>query len=393
MDDSEKTQRVGDEQASQFDPDKTTVVPKTPRPSAPGLDAERTQMVSPTPPPGPQRSTGEAQYPPAGPPMTSYPPVVPDPQRPPFPPPNPAAGPPLPHGPHAPQPAAPPVQHGSWPGPNLQTPNYGYPSSGPAQHVPPASYDPAAGGPPPSSPANPGPGTGVQPPAFGTSPQPPQGYGPPDPLGQPGPYAQQYQQPQNPPPGQPGPQQPGPGQPGPQQPGPVQSPLQAANSALAKGGSFITRLIQRGMYGELIKNPWFQQTRQQKPDPFIYVGFVIGIVVALLMAQLGGLIGDILALVAWAALAYVFFAVGTKKAVQFVAYGICTVGPAIYFWGAFLGFATWSQLTSSPYVSGVGSGIGAIILLQAISNTVFGVAMIWAGVTVHRTIKRLSGQG
>ncbi|WP_241473880.1 hypothetical protein [Mycolicibacterium neoaurum] len=387
MDDAEKTQRVDGEQASQFDPDKTTVVPNTPRPTAPGPDAERTQMVNPTPPPPrPERPTGESRPAPAGAQMP-YPPVGPNAQRPPFPPPNPAAGPPIPQSPHTPQPAAPPVQHGDRPGPNLQTPNYGYPAGGPAQQVPPASYGPAAGGPPPSAPTNPGQGAGVQPPPFGTSPQPPQGYGAPDPFGQPGPYAQQYQHPQNPPPGQPGQQQPFP-----QQPGPVQSPLQAANSALAKGGSFITRLIQRGMYGELIKNPWFQQTRQQKPDPFIYVGFVIGIVVALLMAQLGGLIGDILALVAWAALAYVFFAVGTKKAVQFVAYGICTVGPAIYFWGAFLGFATWSQLTSSPYVSGVGSGIGAIILLQAISNTVFGVAMIWAGITVHRTIKKLSGQ-
>lgn len=383
MDDAEKTQHVDGEQESQFDPDKTTVVPNTPRPAAPGPDAERTQMVSPTPPPpGPQRSTSGTQHPPAG-AQAPYPPVGPNAHRPPFPPSNPAAGPPMP-GLHTPQPTTPPVQHGGWPAPNLQIPNQGYPAGGPSQQVPPASYGPQAGGPPPSAPYGPGPGPGVQPPHFGTSPQPQQGYGAPDPFGQPSQHPQQYQQPQNTPPGQPGPQQ----------PGPVQSPLQAANSALAKGGSFITRLIQRGMYGELIKNPWFQQTRQQNPNPFIYISFGIGVILSLIVGQLPGVLGALLLLVLWSGIAYTYFAIGTKHAVQWVAYGICGVGFLLNAFGAVLGILAWASIDNNPYSSMlVTPNVTTTIVVELVSAAVSAAVFAWVGITVHRTIKKLSGQG
>lgn len=367
MDDVEKTQDVADSAPQNVDPDKTTVVPSTPRPSATGArgndDAERTQIVRDTPVPRPA-PTAERQYPPAG---ASG-------QQPPL-------GAPRQHpgtGAAAPRPQAPPpAQYG--PGPGTQGP----PSYGPPPVSGPASY-----GPPPA----PGPN-------YGPGPQPPHGYAPQhDPYAQPDPYGHadpyRYPDPYAQQPSQPGPYpQPGAQPPGPQ-PGQVQSPLQAANSALAKGGSFIARLIQRGMYGELIKNPWFQQTRVQSADQFVYIGFGVGVVLALILGQIGGLIGDILTLAMWAGLAYTFFAIGTKKAVQFVAYGICGIGAVLYGGGALLGFLAWSQLTSSPYMSGLGgSSIGTVILLQSIASTVFALLLGWAAITVHRTIKKLSGQG
>lgn len=404
MDEAEKTRQVNSPGAPEFDPDKTSVVPSTPRPDTDNADAERTQVVSDGPAPvrpGTSAPTGEGRYPTAE-AHNQHQPAGPSGQRSPQSAParHPGAGP----APQRPQ-TAPSAQYGSQPGPQLHLPNYGSPAGPVPQQYPPANYGPPAGGQAPGAPYGAGPAGPA--PNFGPGPQQLHGYGAPDPYAQPDPYTQSgpYGQPdpyaQPDPYGQPDPyaqqyqqqQGPYPEAPGPQQPGQVQSPLQAANSALAKGGSFITRLIQRGMYGELIKNPWFQQTRQQKPDQFVYIGFVAGVVLALVLGQIGGLIGDILSLAVWVVLAYTFFAVGTKKAVQFVAYGICTVGPAVYFGNALLGFATWSELTSSPYASGLGSSIGTIILLQAISSSVFGAALIWAGITVHRTIKKLSGQG
>ncbi|TXH15589.1 MAG: hypothetical protein E6R06_32710 [Mycobacterium sp.] len=378
MDDVEKTQDVADSAPHHVDPDKTTVVPSTPRPSTTGAraddDAERTQIVRDTPAAPRPAPTAGRQYPSAG-ASGQQPPI----------------GAPHPHpgtGAAAQRPQAPPpAQYG--------------PAAGTApQQGPPSSYGP----PPMSGPTNYGPPPAPGP-HYGPGPQPPHGYAPqhdpyaqPDPYGYPDPYAQQdpygYADPYAQQPAQAGPYagQSGQQPPGPQ-PGQVQSPLQAANSALAKGGSFIARLIQRGMYGELIKNPWFQQTRQQSPDQFVYIGFGIGVVLALILGQIGGLIGDVLTLAMWAGLAYTFFAVGTKKAVQFVAYGICGIGAVLYGGGALLGFLAWSQLTSSPYMSGLGgSSIGTVILLQSIASTVFAVLLGWAGVTVHRTIKKLSGQ-
>jgi hypothetical protein len=358
MDEGEKTQGVAGGASEQFDPDKTTVVPNTPRPGPSSNaghdpDPEKTHVVRESPiPPRPAGTAGapHGQYPsPAG-PNAQRSPIGPPPQYP-------GAG-PAPQRPATPPPA-----------------NYGPPAGLPPQ--PGSPYSP----PPMSGPANYGPPPTAAP-GYGPVPQQPHGYPPqPDPYTQHDPYAQpdSYAPPPQ--------QQAGPGQP------PPQSPLGAANNALAKGGSFIARLIHRGMYGELIKNPWFQQTRQQSPDQFVYIGFGIGVVLALILGQIGGLIGDILTLAMWAGLAYTFIAIGTKKAVQFVAYGICGIGAVLYGGGALLGFLAWSQLSSSPYMSGLGSsGIGTIILLQSISSTVFAVVLAWAGITVHRTIKKLSGQ-
>lgn len=349
MADDEKTQDVAAGASQDFDPDKTSIVP--PRRPAP---------------------TGEGLYPPAE-PRTQYPSTGPNAQR-------------SPSGLPAQYPGTgtqPPRAQSAPPPPAAYRPPAGPPPQQPAQPYPPTNYGPPPSSVPPAAPYGPGP-VGPSPTNYGPGPQQPHGYAPQhDPYAQPDPYAQQ----QYPPAG------PYPGQPDPQQPGPAQSPLGAANAALAKGGSFIARLIHRGMYGDLIKNPWFQQTRQQSPDQIIYIGFGIGVVLALILGQVGGgLIGDLLTLAIWSGLAYTFFAVGTKKAVQFVAYGICIVGPALYLWGAVFGLLTWSELASSPYASLGGSSIGIIILVQSIASAVFAALLIWVGITVHRTIKKLSGQ-
>ena len=385
MDDAEKTRQVNGDKAPAFDPDKTWVVPSTPRPATAGADAERTQVVNDIPAgPGRPSPTGEGQYPPAQ-AHIQYPSTGSNVQRSPQPSStqNPETGP----APQRPQPTPPRAQHGNQAGPESPLPNYGPPAGSAAQQYPPSNYRAPAGGPPPSAPYGPGPGGAA--PDFGPGSQPPHGYTPqPDPYAQQDlygaadPYAQQqYQQPP-----QAGPY--------PAPPGQVQSPLQAANSALAKGGSFISRLIQRGMYGELIKNPWFQQTRVQNPDQFVYLSFGVGVILSLIVGQLPGVLGAVFTLALWAGIAYTFFAIGTKKAVQWVAYGICGVGFLLNAGGAVLGLLAWSSLNSSPYMSGMAtSSVTTMLLVEVVLGVVCAALFAWVGITVHRTIKKLSGQG
>ncbi|MBX9921995.1 MAG: hypothetical protein K2Y33_19565, partial [Mycolicibacterium frederiksbergense] len=269
------------------------------------------------------------------------------------------------------------------PPPAAYRPPAGPPPQQPAQPYPPANYGPPQSSLPPAAPYGPGP-VGPSPTNYGPSPQQPHGYAPQyEPYSQPDPYAQQ----QHPPAG------PYPGQPDPQQPGPVQSPLGAANAALAKGGSFIARLIHRGMYGELIKNPWFQQTRQQSPDPFVYISFGIGVILSLIVGQLPGVLGAVFTLALWAGIAYTFFAIGTKKAVQWVAYGICGIGFLINTGAAVLGLLAWSSINSSPYMSGMATtSVTTTIIVEMVLCVVCAALFAWVGITVHRTIKKLSGQ-
>ena len=372
MDDVEKMRDVAEGASQDFDPDKTWVVPSTPRPGTaanPGHDpdAEKTQIVRDTPqPPRAARApfTGEGQYPPAE-AHIQYPSTGPNAQRSPMgpPPQYPGAGPAL-QRPATP----PPAQYGPPAGP---APLPGPPPSRPAPMSGPVNY-----GPPPA--AAPGYGPGPQ----QSGPQQPHGYPPqPDPYSQHAPYGQHDPYAQQPP--QAGPY---PGQ-------PPQSPLGAANAALAKGGSFITRLIHRGMYGELIKNPWFQQTRQQSPNQFVYISFGIGVILSLIFGQMPGVLGAVLTLALWAGIAYTHFAIGTKKAVQWVAYGICGVGSLINLGGAVLGMLAWSELNSSPYMSGIaGSNFSTMFLVEVISAVVCAALFAWVGIVVHRTIMKLSGQ-
>lgn len=378
MADDEKTQGVAAGASQDFDPDKTWIVPNTPRPAASDSgrvdDAEKTHLVGESVvPPRRPAPTGEGLYPPAE-PRAQYPSTGPNAQRSPSGPPTqyPGTG------------AQPQRSQSAPPPPAAYRPPAGPPPQQPARPYPPASYGPPPSSVPPTAPYGPGP-VGPPPPNYGPGPQQPHAYAPQhDPYAQPDFYAQQQQYP---------PAGPYSGQPDPQGPGPVQSPLSAANAALAKGGSFIARLIQRGMYGELIKNPWFQQTRQQSPDQFVYIGFGIGVILSLIVGQLPGVLGAVFTLALWAGIAYTFFAIGTKKAVQWVAYGICGIGFLLNAGAAVLGLLAWSSINSSPYMSGMATtSVTTTIIVEMVLCVVCAALFAWVGITVHRTIKKLTGQ-
>lgn len=289
-----------------------------------------------------------------------------------------------------PQPPAAPNPYGQQvppAAPQWQPPQPGYqPQFGqPAAPVPPQpeqSWNPAGAPVPPPPPVfgaptygapgfgAPGFGASVPPPGFGPGGAQP-GFGAPQPGGYPGPGGQQF-----------GGQQFG----GPA--GPQQTPVDMAKSLLTKGDSFIFRLMTRGVRGELIQQPWFQNMRNnpQGSNQFVYLGYGGAVLIGLFLSLFGG-IGSLIASVIWLGLAYCFLALGTKLAAQFVAYGICGVGAVASLLGLLFGIISLAGVSSSPYVSG---SLTAMLILAVVINGVIAVVLGYIGIQVHKGIQKIA---
>lgn len=330
------------------DPDETSMV--TPAVHA---DPDKTSLVTPFSTGSPESPTSQVN-PHAGPPPTPQwqAPASPNPQSAPVPP--------------SPQPtwnAAPP----QW------TPPPAAPTPPPA---PPTSAAPPYGAPQYGAPQPPyGPGVQQQWPGAPGPQHPAGGFGGPPPQSGPlyplGPY--------------PGAAQPNPGfgQPNPGHATP-QSPGELASNLIGKGNSFLTRLMQRGMQGELIKAPWFQAFRQS-PDQFMLISYIVVALLVLLLSYGGGLIGSVLSLAFWAALAYTFFAIGTLKAHKWVANGIGYGGAAIALVGTIDPITALIDFSDYAPTS-LGLRLGVNIAISVIVAAVLGLA----GYLVNKEIKRLT---
>ncbi|MGX9669866.1 hypothetical protein [Mycobacterium sp. HM-7] len=208
----------------------------------------------------------------------------------------------------------------------------------------------------------PGFGASVPPPGFGPGGAQP-GFGAPQPGGYPGPGGPQFGAPQ-------------------------QTPVDMAKSLLTKGDSFIFRLMTRGVRGELIQQPWFQNMRNnpQGSNQFVYIGYAGAVLIGLFLSLFGG-IGSLIACVVWLGLAYCFLALGTKLAAQFVAYGICGVGAAASLLGVLIGIIGLAGVSSSPYVSGT---LTAMLILAVVINGVIAIVLGYIGIQVHKGIQKIA---
>jgi len=334
---------------------KTEIV--TSAPSA--FDIEKTQIVAPrdTPQqPNAQQPTSARLGPqgPAAPPAPAAQPAA-RPAPPPASPPRPAAPGGYPGGAPgygaAPAPQQTPHNPGSYPPP---PPGYGQPTPPPTA---PGHYGTP---PPPLGYGQPGAGPG-----YG-QPTPPPGYGPP-----PGNYSGAG----------------GPGYGAPYSANGAQSPMEAANALLAKGNSFLDRLMSRGIRGELIKQPWFQAQRQHNADQFVLITYITGIVLTLILGLVPGVVGTILALGVGVAMCYVFLAVGTKRAHQFLAYGVCGVGFVLSVLGIIFGILALIDMTSMSYSSGT---LYLSLIIGLVVTAIVGAACGYVGLQVHRAIQRMS---
>lgn len=162
-------------------------------------------------------------------------------------------------------------------------------------------------------------------------------------------------------------------------------------SPLPPRESFVQRLMESGVRGELIRQPWFQNLRSRSADPFVISVYVGGIVLSIILGLIPGmLVPTVLQTALWAAIGYVFFAVGTKVAHQFILFGICLVG-ALMMVGSVL---------STLSIMSVGRGIFgywgaylepvAFLVLSLLWCAAVAAFLIYVGLQVHRGIQRLS---
>lgn len=342
------------------DPDRTVQVPHTPRPqggntaSGPGDDSDETEVVSRdqlgiansgnagTHAPQRSGSLPPQSPPPVSPPTTGRTTASTPPHSGPSPYPGAPVGPPpaagathqAPPTPGATFPPAPPTGYGPPPT------GYGATPTGPE----PPRYDPSQ--------------AGSAPPGYG----PPPGYG--GAYGVPGQSAQ------------------------PNMPPPPRDYGADARAALTKGNSFLGRLLRRGVNGELIRVSAFQSYRMHKPVPLTVAVFIVGLILAAVFNQSGGLIGFILSEAMWALTAYVLIAIGTKGALQTIVYGICLVGALGFAAAAYIAFTSYATLSSLPY-SGA-SGISVGLLISGILAVVLAVVHGYVGLQVNREIKKIA---
>jgi len=162
-----------------------------------------------------------------------------------------------------------------------------------------------------------------------------------------------------------------------------------ARAALNKGNSFLGRLLRKGVNGELIPVAAFQSYRMHKPVPLTVAVFIIGLILAGLFGQSGGLIGLILSEAVWALTAFVLIAIGTKGALQTIVYGICLVGALGFAAAAYIAFTSYSTLSSLPY----SGGISISLLVIGVAAIVLAIVHGYIGLQVNREIKKIaSGQ-
>jgi hypothetical protein len=168
-----------------------------------------------------------------------------------------------------------------------------------------------------------------------------------------------------------------------------------AKSALNKSGSFIFRTMSQGVRGELIKQPWFQGMRSnpQGSNQLAYIGTAVWVLLAVLAAWGGGIIGVIVATVLGLALIYALLALGTKVGAQCAAYGVCGIGIAGMLYlvvSSAIAIADISSIPDSPYAHVSTSGITAQLVIGIVVFLVIGAAAGYIAWQIQNGMKKIA---
>ncbi|WP_328354325.1 hypothetical protein OG976_23365 [Mycobacterium sp. NBC_00419] len=166
-------------------------------------------------------------------------------------------------------------------------------------------------------------------------------------------------------------------------------PSYSSYSLPTKGDSFVIRLMERGVRGELFRQPWFHNLRGGSPDTFVYATFGGGVFLSFLLALIPStFFSTVMILALWAAIGYLYFALGTRLAHQFLEFGICLVG-AVVMVGRVLTTLWALSVTSSlaPYLGIDPAPLLVLVLLVDLAAVAF---LVYTGIQVHRGIQKLS---
>jgi hypothetical protein len=178
---------------------------------------------------------------------------------------------------------------------------------------------------------------------------------------------------------------------GPQVPG---APLSYAVHAPIQGpanDTFVTRLVERGIRGELFRQPWFHQLRATQPDTFVFVSFGVGVVLSMLLSLIGStFFATVLTDAVWVALAYLYFALGTKVAHQWLLWGVCVVGGVVTLVRIWSTFTLLSLDQSLARLMGRHVEPTGLLVLELLLDVAVGGLLIYVGIQLHREIGKLS---
>lgn len=155
------------------------------------------------------------------------------------------------------------------------------------------------------------------------------------------------------------------------------------------GDSFVVRLMQRGVRGELLRQAWFHDLRHRNPDPFVYISFGVGVVLSFMLFVIpSSFVVTVLSTSLWVGIGYLYFALGTRLAHQFLLFGICLVGGLVMAARALSSMVALSASNGRYY--GFRYESVAELMFVLLINLVGVAAAVYIGIQVHRGIQQMS---
>lgn len=153
--------------------------------------------------------------------------------------------------------------------------------------------------------------------------------------------------------------------------------------------SFIVRLMQRGVRGELLRQAWFHDLRHRNADPAVYGSFAVGVVVSLVLLVIpSSFVVTVLTTSLWIGIGYLYIALGTKLAHQFTLFGICLVGGLVMLARVLFSMVALSVGANRYY--GYGYDPVPELMFVLLINLVGAAAFVYIGIQVHRGIQQMS---
>lgn len=165
----------------------------------------------------------------------------------------------------------------------------------------------------------------------------------------------------------------------------------ASRSPASDGENVVTRLLDRGMRGELIQQPWFQKFRAESPDQFVYISYGGGLFVSIVLTLIPSMfVSTVLSDLLWLAIGYLYLALGTKLAHQFLVFGICLVGTLVMLWRSLSAVTTVAINNSLSLLMGISVDPTALLLLDLLMNLAGAAFLVYVGLQLHRKMQQLS---
>jgi hypothetical protein len=175
------------------------------------------------------------------------------------------------------------------------------------------------------------------------------------------------------------------------QPSAPERPAYSSHSSMDAKDSIVTRLMEKGMRGELFQQPWFQKFRNESPDQFVFISYASAILLSFLLLMIPStFICTVTTSALWFGIGYLYLALGTKIAHQFFEFGICLIGALVMLVQVWSVVSALSINSNFARLTGIGVEPTAVLVLALLLNIAVAAVLVYVGFQVHREIQRLS---